>query len=90
MVSRYSMRTSTHAHLLRLHNVVLFLFPGELDRDQRPNVQYKNVDDTRLGKYHMTTMLYYVTDIAQYYDTTKIEAAQRKYYVNSIIIAIKT
>ena len=56
------MKTSAHAHLLQL---VLFLFPGELDRDQIPNFQYGNIDDTQLGKYYKTTMFTYVTDIVQ-------------------------
>ena len=37
---------------------IIFLLPGELDCDQPQSFQYENVDDTSLGKYHMTTMLY--------------------------------
>ena len=50
-VSQYSMRTSAHAHVLQIYNILYFLFPGKLDNDQIPNFQDATVDDTRLGKY---------------------------------------
>ena len=62
MVSGYSVTTSAH-------NIVLFLFPGEVGHDQIPD---ENVDDTRLGKYHVNTLFYIWYRLAQYYDLTSL------------------
>ena len=70
MVSRYVERICAHAHLLGSDDVVLLLFPAELDHDKITNFQYENVDDTQLGKCYMTTVLHAWYRHSLYYDVT--------------------